>query len=525
MLRVLSTVRHLKPSQLFYLIKFRLRSIEKLESTIYSGTLNRKLNFICLDPERSIITNNQNLLRVNILNRVKYFNDKIIWSDDEFGRLWNYNLQYADFLKQDNLSTSLKEELIKDLYKYLIEGLLAPEPYPASQRLMNTIRFLNTNTQGIGDKRGLSNCIYSELHFLENNLEYHISGNHLLENGFALLMGGTFFQNRDWIITAKNLLREELENQILDDGAHYERSVMYHKLLLFRLLEASYYINSDDTFKNYLERVATKMFSWLSHMTFSNGEVAHFNDSTNGVALSNSSLIELAVISEVPTTLKLPPGESGFRKISTKTFELIADVCGIQPVHQPGHAHADSLSFILASKGTPFITDPSISTYDNMDDRQFEKSTAAHNTVTISNQNTADLWGSFRVGRRPNVKILQHSSNILSAELSFTFQNGQEFIHQRKWVTSKTNLKIQDSVKSNKAAVGKLHFAPGVQISKIDDTTVYLSNLVIIEFKDVLSLQKYEYPFCIEFNKRVQAEGIRYDFKKSCSFRVYLHDN
>ena len=66
-----------------------------------------------------------------------------------------------------------------------------------------------------------------------DNIEYHILGNHLLENGFSLFFGAYYFQDEKFYVKAKKILTDELDEQILEDGAHFELSSMYHQIMLF----------------------------------------------------------------------------------------------------------------------------------------------------------------------------------------------------------------------------------------------------------------------------------------------------
>src|SRR5690606_6381606 len=131
------------------------------------------------------------------------------------GKLWNYNLQYTNYLLQADRTDSEKECLVSELYQWLSDGRLPLEPYPVSLRVINVMHWLSDS--------GLQNpwllqCVHAELSFLSRRLEYHILGNHLLENGFALLMGGAFFSQPNWVEIAQGILHEELEEQVLADG-------------------------------------------------------------------------------------------------------------------------------------------------------------------------------------------------------------------------------------------------------------------------------------------------------------------
>src|SRR5690606_7451185 len=168
------------------------------------------------------------------LNLKVKFTSGIDWKYQENGKLWNYNLQYANYLLQENLAVNTKKELILSLYQKLDQGLLPLEPYPASLRIINSIRFISHNHL---NEKTLNSFIHAEVDFLSNRPEYHLLGNHLLENGFALIMGGAFFSNEKWLAQGREILESELNEQILSDGAHFELSPMYHQIMFFRILE------------------------------------------------------------------------------------------------------------------------------------------------------------------------------------------------------------------------------------------------------------------------------------------------
>src|SRR5690606_41051676 len=60
-----------------------------------------------------------------------------------------------------------------------------------------------------------------------------------------------------------------------------------------------------------------------------------------------------------------------------------------------------------------------ISTYQISPRRDYERSTKAHNTVTIDDQDTAEVWSGFRVGRRPTVNLLKADERQIQAQLTY----------------------------------------------------------------------------------------------------------
>lgn len=497
-------------------MKYALTPVKKLKSISYKGSVNHNLILLPHPREKSFITLNDRFITIELLNKEKKFHKRIDWTFNGYGLLWNYNLQYADFLRQRDLPVSVRESFILDLLNCLHNGKLKPEPYPSSLRVMNTVRFLIHNFELIQDTKSIINGIASELHFISKRIEYHLMGNHLLENGFALLMGGTYLSNAKWTKIGEKIIQDQLDEQILTDGAHFERSLMYHQIILFRILEAIGYLHKKSDFRKYLKVLASKMLSWSKAMTLRDNSAAHFNDSVAESTYLTTHLNSLASSIDVNTELKLQLSDSGFRKFTTNSSELIIDVESIKPDYQPGHAHADSLSFIMNLYGKAFIVDPAISTYNTGERRNWERSTRAHNTVTVEEENSADVWSSFRVGRRPIVRIINESKKQLKAKAVYRTNSGTEVGHKRNITISNNNISITDNVNCSRQPIGRFYFSPEIEIKKIMDTTVEFSNGTLLIFKKIKRLNKFDYEYSKGYNNRVESFGIEYIFDDTC---------
>ena len=350
----------------------------------------------------------------SFLNQPVTFTERIDWNYADNGKLWTYNLTYFADLAHRNGQEGLA--LIYDFMQQtpnLRDGL---EPYPTSLRVLNWRAFLLEND--IHDPQ-IERHLYAQTALLRSRLEYHLGGNHLLENACALTIMAVHFAERDWFITATHLLREQLAEQILADGGHYERSPVYHQLLTDRLLDV-YTILHADTWADHLaltdllRQKIGLMLGWLQAVTFRNGSVPMVNDSAHGIAPNTATIGQKAqALDLAPTPVAL--GESGYRMLTTPRLECFVDVGPVGPDHQPGHAHADTFSFVLHVDNQPVIVDPGTSTYQIGEQRTWERSTAAHNTVTVNGQNSSEVWAGFRVGRRANVTLLTDEATCLCA--------------------------------------------------------------------------------------------------------------
>ena len=59
------------------------------------------------------------------------------------------------------------------------------------------------------------------------------------------------------------------------------------------------------------------------------------------------------------------------------------NVGSVGPAYQPGHAHADTLSFELSVDGLRWFVNTGVSGYGVTADRSYERSSEAHNTVVV----------------------------------------------------------------------------------------------------------------------------------------------
>lgn len=512
--KVLRTVSHLKPIQVAYQLKYRLCPSKHLSAYSFENPAYRKLKFI-QTPEIKLVNINENEYKFTFLNLTQNFYSQVNWSFQGFGKLWNYNLQYMDWLKQSSLEVDVKNALAINLYKNLWNGSLVLEPYPASLRIMNAIRYISVIESA---DQSLVTFIKSEANFLINRLEYHLLANHLLENAFAIYMAGSFFNEGKWIQAGEKLLREELNEQILEDGAHFELSPMYHQIIFYRVLELLAYENPDSNLYAFVKQKATKMLSWLKKITFKNGEIPHFNDSTNGIALSSAQLFDLAAHIGLKDELKPTLKDSGYRKFENTFFELLADVNGISPSYQPGHAHADTFTFCLNFQSKPIIVDPGISTYDLGKRRDLERSTYFHNTINVNKKSSAEVWAGFRVGKRLNVNILNDSATLIEA-----IHDGYKRYnvnHKRAFQISQNKIEIIDQIighydSKNTAIQACLHFHPDVNLELIKEGEFLIDDRISLQIIGVNKAYIMNYDYCIGYNKFEKANKILIMLEKS----------
>ena len=517
-----NTIIYLKPIQVYYRIFYfvRNRFIGIKDSKKRLPSYNAIVWKNGLNYENSYSNKDESFTFLNLSHS---FCDIINWNHDQFGKLWTYNLNYFDFLHQRDMSKDLGISLIINYIKndaFLKDG---KEPYPISIRGMNWVKFLSRNQV---KEEVIDATLYNHLYILLDNLEYHILGNHLLENAFAMLFGAYYFQDENLYYKSKEILISELKEQILNDGGHFELSPMYHQIILYKVLDCIQLIKINkwinDDLLMLLEDNASKMTSWLNEVTFENGDIPCVNDSTFNIAPTSEELFNYADQIGV-TTKKIVLSDSGYRKFRNNKFELFVDVGNVGPPYQPGHVHSDTLSFILHVKNTPVFVDTGVSTYEKNEKRQTERQTSAHNTVVINDEDQTEVWGGFRVAKRAQIVSLKEGIDFVQAEHDGYKNLGVS--HLRRFVIGNSRIQIVDEIINNSSYVqtAYFHLHPSITNLVIDHNKIIIEDNIIVMLTGTnVVIQREMYDFAEGFNNTRQALRIKVSFESNLETDIQL---
>lgn len=520
----LRTVRYLKFRQivfrLYYAFRSKYRHFVRFEPKYNLYRKGKPLNFDEFLPS----SRSYNSDTFTFLNKSITFSNGIDWDYMDNGKLWAYNLNYFDFLNQAEFKKEIGESLIF-LFTDQIRGLKnANEPYPTSLRGINWIKFLSVHKI---EKKSFDRYLYSQYRILLEHIEYHILGNHLLENAFSLLFGGYYFKGLELYQKGKDLLLIELKEQILSDGAHFELSPMYHKIILLRMLDVYNLIKNnkgvyeDAVFEEFLLKKTQKMLGWLESVTFLNGTTPRVNDSTEGIAPETKELFDYAKRLGLKWSA-IKPLDSGYRVFSEGVTELFVDYGKIGPSYIPGHAHADTFNFVLNHEEKPLIVDPGISTYNTGYRRQRERSTSSHNTVRYGKVDQSEVWGGFRVGRRAKAVITDESETSIKG-----YHDGYKrfgVYHQRVFNFNQKNITIEDLMVAENKLIGKssayFHFYPGIEIG-VEGSKIVLEGCDI-EFSGALGTRIKEYTYAHGYNNTQKAKLVEVLFNEKLVTNIIL---
>lgn len=462
-------------------------------------------------------------------NKAVSYGRRVDWHSPKQDRLWRYNLQYFDYINtQNDIHTAVVNELMLDWIAANPPGARdAWDPFPISLRLVNWIKYFSSQTYPPKELRAIIESMHMQAQWLEKNIEFHLLGNHLFKNAKALLFVGLFFRDRDakrWIRKGRAILTRELEEQILDDGGHFERSLMYHCMILEDCLDLlNVYLSSKDIGAHKmaaeLKQICAKMTTFLSALTHPDGGIALFNDAALGIEAEPYQLMGYykRVTGEPalePAARVLAFPDSGYFVLAANRKDRLIVDCGkIGPDCQTGHSHCDTLSFELSLEGRRIVVDSGCCQYEDSSIRQYIRGNVGHNTITIDRQNQSEVWGAHRCARRAKplfAKIRKEQDGTIifeGAHDGYRRLKGSP-VHHRKIVWFNNKYLIEDRIegRGRYGIESRLHIHPDCGVSLSSEKAIVEKDrntllTVCSYYKNKIQIEKGWY--CPEFGKKL----------------------
>jgi uncharacterized heparinase superfamily protein len=363
------------------------------------------------------------------------------------------------------------------------------DPFPISLRLVNWLKYFSTFQLPHSELEEVHQSTYQQALWLEKNLEYHLLANHLIKNAKALIFAGAFFKGVDadrWLRKGVGIYDEQLDEQILPDGGHFERSPMYHVMILEDCLDLLNISSSIDfpafgSLRSKLQKVAEKMARFLIGMTHPDGQIALFNDAALDIVQPSERLAGYYKCvtgsdAALPNNKSWGFPDTGYFVMAPNEGELLLIDCGpIGPDYQPGHSHCDTLSFELSLKGRRVIVDSGCFQYGDGLIRQYNRSNVGHNTVTIDGENQSEVWAAHRCARRAyplHAKLEEREDGSIvfeGAHDGYKRLKGQP-IHHRTIRWENNLIEIEDRIEGSGQhdIESRLHIHPDLKVARTD---------------------------------------------------------
>jgi hypothetical protein len=305
-------------------------------------------------------------------------------------------------------------------------------------------------------------------HIARHLSAYSSANNHLIGEAAGLAVIGMCFpwlqDASRWCDVGLKILARELEKQIYADGVpaeqaiHYLAFVLDFNLLAWRMAE----LNGLEIPEVWYDRLAAAC-NLLQHIMDEQGNVPSIGDSDDGCVVRLDDRPEAnnycSILAAAAVLLNCPDFKASAGSWDEKSHWLLgaSGLAAFDSLHSeapqtsrafkdggycvmraPGrvivfdcgplgflsiaaHGHADALSLTASVEGEPLLVDPGTYAYQEGDgQRDFFRSTAAHNTVLVDGHDQSEMLGTFLWGRKANARLLRWSStpeyDLASAE-------------------------------------------------------------------------------------------------------------
>lgn len=421
--RYTQTLAHLRAGQLARLIGKRV--VRRLvPESIPTGETNptlrepwtRRATFLDDPASRGFVPGSSTL---RLLNVDRDLGQPIDWTPEGVSLLWKLELSYFHWMPVD-LPWKQARAWMADWLDHAPRDPHAPcwLPFGVAQRVLRWTRLLGGAWWSDLRDDPLRPRLLTELHaqarYLARHQEIELLGNHLVKTAVGLYAAGRFFSGPEadaWLHRARVLLTREIAEQILDDGGHYERSPMYHLFVLVDLADALNVTPPGDPFEPVLQKAVARMYAFAVDCTHGDDEIPLFNDSVFDQAPRRMDVLryveQVAGLSpRLPRQGFVAFPQTGLFRLGDSRATLWLDAGETGPPFLQAHAHADTTSIELSLGDWRVIQDRGVFSYQDRARRAWDRSTAAHNTLTLFGENTSDCWGSFRVARRAHIQAL-----------------------------------------------------------------------------------------------------------------------
>ncbi len=420
-LTVVRTIRHLSARQVAHQLRYRLRGPARHPAQV---TAQGCTGIAIKGPWNPPSVEGQALQGGR---RVRLFSDPDIdplregWQPANRSPLWLYTLHYHGWINAPSADPLVIRDLLLDWVDKHSHGV-GWEPYPVAMRILHWLGWLHHHQQLLDDgpRRVLFGSLAAQLQHLARNVEHHLDGNHLWTDLVALVTAGLVLAGplptrlcERWL----PMLARVVADQIGADGVHRERTPTYHCLLTEQISLVSSALSlrtcTLSALLPTLRGALDRMSAALPAFTHPDGDVALWGDSQLDAPVNPKGLRQRLGLPAAQAHLNAV--DSGFYRRSWGPWTLLWNAGGTGLARQVGHLHADALAIELSLGDERVLIDAGVGTYTIGPDRDYSRSTAAHNTLTIGDddRDQYELWASHRIGGRARVKVDEASPDLL----------------------------------------------------------------------------------------------------------------
>lgn len=462
---LLRTVAHLRPAQVAHRIRLRFQRVTdarweallRVRPRPYAAPVHRwPAGFRSLESRLDHGTPEDIAAgRFDLVGQVRDLGDPPAWYPLDAPRLWLFELHYFEWAWALAAAEDRRwaRAAFASLWRSWCEGTTPGQgdawaPYVVSLRAWVLCDVFTSLVQDSDIQAAVASELSHHARFIRSHLERDVGGNHLVKNLKALAGLGVFMGRRGLIDTARHQLEGQLPLQVLTDGGHFELSASYHCQVLADLLDIQGLLAAaGEPPVPGMEAAISRMQAWLGAMICPDGDIPLVNDA---VTVGAERLTLLSPAAPADRRMIILPDSGYLLARPDERAHLVLDVGHPCPDELPAHAHADCLSFLLWIEGVPVIIDTGTSTYEDGPIRDYERSTAAHNTVEVDGNSQTEVWGAFRAGRRARALLELATDDgqditVVGSHDGYRHRPGSP-LHRRTWTIGAGRLHVRDQV-------------------------------------------------------------------------------
>ena len=460
-LRLARTIRHLRPSQPVHRVRLRaqravVRGAPGLAPRVLSEEAAdapgwprafRPLDATLTWPAYADLADG----RLTLLGVEERLGRPVDWRPD-VPQLWAFHLHYWDWAW--GLTVGPDRAAAVDLFAELVTDWLdrhplgvpgdAWSPYVASLRAWSWCGQVAALVDDPALRARLDTSLGLHAGFLRRHLERDVGGNHLLKNlkalvGLAVHLGDDALRER----SMRAVLRE-VRRQVLPDGGHIERAPAYHCQVLGDLADVARLLGVDAPTE--LVAAVDRMRAFLGLVLMPDGTVPLLND---GFPVPEEVVMALGPGPPSRDGVTVLP-DSGLVVLRRGPTYVLADVGLPCPDDLPAHAHADTLGFLMYAGTRRVVGERGTSTYAAGPLRDAERGTAAHSTVQVDGEDSTEVYGTFRAGRRARPTLESVLDDGVTCTLVASHDGYRHLpgrpVHRRTWQVDASGVRVRDEV-------------------------------------------------------------------------------
>lgn len=403
----------------------------------------------------------------------------------------------------------------------------------------------------------LLNGLFDHGGFIYANFEnhYEVTSNHYLSNIVGLYFVSAIFDDlpssQAWQAYALESIPQEIEKQVLPDGADFESSIPYHRLVFELFLGAARLaeIQGRQFSDTYYKKLST-MAAYLFGVLRPDGRMPVVGDADDGrlhiftnyggwnrqdgrhvlapaaLMLNNRQWLSIGGQDEIweaawwgcevdpediATGRPLPDSvcqypDAGIAVVRHNGDYLLISNSIVGTEGFGNHKHNDQLSFEFHCNNTPLIVDPGSHVYtSDFESRNMFRSTRYHNTLQVDDQeqnefNPEWLFRMFEKANPETVSFTESNDYIEYVGLHSGYSHmDQPITHQRcfRYLKKKSFLCIIDHLtgRGDHTLNWHFHFAPGLELSQAEENIVTVkndSNVYFLSYPEQLELKLHE---------------------------------